>query len=651
MSLSSIYTVGVNITGNTVGLARAAQTARRDMQGLNKTMLADAQKMAKTRELLGVRSEREVQREIQRTQAAYSRLARSGTMSWGEQRRAARAMREEVRSLNNEMGRFTAGQRALQGLHTGGMLVAGGAAATAVMAPKVRESMAYDLRLAHLSNTAFAGQSLDARRAGRRSIDAAVIDAVRSGGGTRERALDTYNELSASGAFTPSEIKQILRDAVLAGTANDADPAAFAHIAIKARKTLGIGAGGMNRLFGMGTYAGQAGGFEIRDMAKWLPEQMAAASAVGMRGEAGFAKLVALNQAAINTSGSPDQAGNNVVNLLAKLSSEEMANNLKKMGIDLPGRIASGRMQGMDALDVLGGLLDEQLGKSKNYQNVRAQLATAKDGSERQQALRSVGDIAQGTVFGKALQDRQALMALIAFMNDRKRVSDIAAGAMANPDAHLSNMQLIRETASFKTEQLGQEKAIALHSAIGELTPAVGGLAEKVTVLMREYPDYTKAIVGASFALTGLATAAAAAGLAGGVLGAGGKAAAGAALSGMAARAMSVVGGAARVGGVAGAGYFAGSQLWDLGSALGDLHNAQNREGVVLSPESRARLGVGHASGEELVKAIKRSEFKGEVKVHITTAPGVGADASVMYSNPRIPFKADVGRTGLAAGY
>lgn len=111
------------------------------------------------------------------------------------------------------------------------------------------------------------------------------------------------------------------------------------------------------------------------------------------------------------------------------------------------------------------------------------------------------------------------------------------------------------------------------------------------------------------------------------------------------------VGGLVKGAGVFGAGLFAGSQLWNLGSALGDLHSIQNREGVVLSPESRARLGMGHASGEELVKAIKRSEFKGEVKVHITTAPGVGADASVMYSNPRIPFKADVGRTGLAAGY
>lgn len=645
MNLSAIYTVGVNITGNTAGLARAAQVAKRDMQGMSKTVLADTKKLARERELLGVRSEREVQREIQRTQAAYNRLARSGTLSWGEQRRAARAMREEVRSLNNEMGRFTTAQRAMQGLRAGGMVAAGGAAAAAVVVPKVRESMAYDLRLAHLSNTAFAGQPTAARQSGMRSIDAAIIEAVRNGGGTRDGAMDTYELLSGSGRFKPAELRQLLREAVLAGTATGGDAASFAQMAIAANATLGIAPGRMGRMFGMGTFAGQQGGFEIKDMAKWLPSQMAMARQVGLSGESGFAKLAALNQASINTAGTRDEAGNNVVNLLAKIGSMDTAKDFARLGIDLPKRLSEGKIAGQDALDVVAGILDQQLAKSPNYKKLQQQIASAKDGSERQAALRSVGDIAQGTVVGKVFQDRQAMLALLAFMNERQRVAGITSGALANPDAHLANMDLVRETASFKTEQLGQEKAIALHTAIGELTPTIGNLAQGVTGLMRQYPGYTTAIVGATTALTALAAAAGAAGIAGGLLG-GGRGGTGG-LPGIAGR----VGGVVKGAGVVGAGLFAGSQLWRLGSALGDLHSAQNREGVVLSPESRARLGMGHASGEELVKAIKRSEFKGEVNVRITTAPGVGADATVMYSNPRIPLKADVGRTGLAAGH
>lgn len=645
MSLSTVYTVGVNITGSGVGLARAAQAARRDMALLGKTVTADVQKMAKARELLGVRSEREVQREIQRTQAAYNRLARSGQLSWNEQRRAARAMREEVRSLNNEMGRFTVGQRAMRGLQVGGMVAAGATAAGAVVVPKVRDAMAYDLRLAHLSNTAFAGQSVSARQAGMRGIDQAVIEAVRRGGGTREGALDTYEKLAGAGTMSPAEIRQVLRDAVLAGTANAADPQALAQIALTAQASMGISPASAGRLFGMGTYAGQQGGFEIRDMARYLPEQMALAKQAGLSGEAGFAKLAALNQAAVKTAGSTDAAGNNVVNLLAKLSSSELSGNFKKLGVDLPKRLAEGRLGGSDALDVLGGLLDEQLAKSSNYRNLKQQLAMAKDGSERQAALRSVGDIAQGTVVGKVFQDRQALLALIALMNDRERVSQIAAGAQANPDAHLRNMDLIGGTAAFKTSQMGQEKEIALQGAMDKLTPAVGTLAGEVTDLMRQYPDYTKAVVAAGLALTALAGAAGAAGLAGMALG--GRA-------GLPAGVGRVAGAASRAGlvGLAGAaGYGVGSVI-NKGIEGTAVHNGIGRavaKTLAFFGNQEAAEAV-RAEGA-LEKVFKRAEVKGEVTVRITTAPGVGADAAVMFSNPRIPLRADVGRTGLAAGH
>lgn len=648
MSLSTVYTVGVNITGSGVGLARAAQAARRDMALLGKTVTADVQKMAKARELLGVRSEREVQREIQRTQAAYNRLARSGQLSWNEQRRAARAMREEVRSLNNEMGRFTVGQRAMRGLQMGGMVAAGATAAGAVVVPKVREAMAYDLRLAHLSNTAFAGQSLSARQAGMRGIDQAVIEAVRRGGGTREGALDTYELLSGSGRFKPAEIRQILRESVLAATATGGEAGSFAQMAIAANATMGIGAAGVGRLFGMGTYAGQQGGFEIRDMAKWLPSQMAMARQVGLYGEGGFAKLAALNQAAVNTAGTRDEAGNNVVNLLAKIGSMDTAKDFAKLGIDLPKRLAEGKMAGMDALDVVGNILQQQLSKSGNYQALQQQLAQAKDGSERQAALRSVGDIAQGTVVGKVFQDRQAMLALLAFMNERQRVSGIAGGAMANPGAHLANMDLISSTAAFQTSQMGQEKAIALQSAMDTLTPTVGTLAERVTGLMREYPGYTSAVVGATTALTALAAAAGAAGIAS--LAMGGGRGVGGLVSG-AGRVAGVAGRAGLVGLAGAAGYGVGSVI-NKGIEGTAVHNGIGR----VVAKTLAFFGNQEAADAvraegALEKVFKRAEVKGEVTVRITTAPGVGADAAVMFSNPRIPLRADVGRTGLAAGH
>lgn len=79
------------------------------------------------------------------------------------------------------------------------------------------------------------------------------------------------------------------------------------------------------------------------------------------------------------------------------------------------------------------------------------------------------------------------------------------------------------------------------------------------------------------------------------------------------------------------------------------------RPGAPL-PDSRPvyralSVDAPNRAAEELERAIKRSEFKGEVTVRVTSAPGVGVDADVMFTNPRIPLRADVGRTNLAAGY
>ncbi|MDW2766255.1 hypothetical protein R5K46_20535, partial [Acinetobacter baumannii] len=60
----------------------------------------------------------------------------------------------------------------------------------------------------------------------------------------------------------------------------------------------------------------------------WLAQQMAAARAVGYSGEKGFVELVAMNQVAMKTAGTADEAGNNVVNLLAKLSSREFSKSI-----------------------------------------------------------------------------------------------------------------------------------------------------------------------------------------------------------------------------------------------------------------------------------------------------------------------------------
>ena len=688
------FAVGVRIDGTAAGMGKASKDAQQQLQQLGaqagKTAkdvqsqlraigaqsVKEAQqaqreytRMTAARQVLGVRSEREIQREIFRTQAAYARLARSGTMSFEEQRRAARAMREEVTRLYNEMGRLTGRQQLLRGARIAGGVAVGVGTAAALAAPAVKRSLDYDLRLAYMANTAFAERNTAGRSAGKAELDAIIRDAVRFGGGTRDGAADTTDKLFASGQFKVDDIKSVLREAQLAGVANNASPGDFAEIAIKANATLGIKPSQMGRIFGMGTYAGQQGGFEIRDMAKWLPQQMAAAKPLAMSGEAAFAKLAALNQAAINTAGTRDEAGNNVVNLLAKMGSMDTGKDFKKAGIDLPKNFAQGKLRGFDALDVLANTLDAQLAKDKNYRNLQAQLARSKEGSDRRAALESIGDLAQGTVIGRFFQDRQALMALYGYMNGRSRVTDIAAGAMQNTDAAQRNMALIREAPSFQIERAQQEKDMALQDSVNKFAPAIGTLSEKVADLMRQYPGYTTAVIAATGALTAFATSAGALAVltyaagkgapnvpgGGGILPSSGSAGGGVSR---------FFGGAGRVLGTFARAAGPLALLETLtGPSEQDIATLRRMDAERKAAEGGGLRGKGYTDPRILgeVPTASLSErlglppgqpympaqpIGGEILLKITTPPGVNVEAETRStSNQRIPFRVDTGQS------
>lgn len=656
---TTVYRFGVLFTGDSKGLARAAKEAQSTMKQVGERGMSDYKRMAKARETLGVRSEREIQREIQRTEAAYNRLTRSGNMSWNEQVRAARRMREEVTRLNNEMGRLTTRQKIAFGVKGAVAVGAGLGVATAMVAPRVQRTLDYDRRLANMANTAYAERDLAGRRSGMRELDRMLIDAVRYGGGNRDGAATTADALLGAGIFKPADMATILREAVKAGTASGADSSLFAQMAIAASQTMGIAPGRMGAMFGMGTYAGQQGGFEIRDMARWLPSQMAAAKAVGMYGESGFAKLAALNQAAAVTAGTRDEAGNNVVNLLAKLSSTEMAKNFRDQGVDLPKQLAEGRLKGQDAVDVLGNLLVQQLAKDKNYQAVQKQLASAGNDEERGRALQAVGSIAQGTMIGKVLQDRQAMMALYGYVQNRDRVNAIAAGAMSNTDAASRNFDLISGTSSYKVEQAKNEAEIAQTDAIGRLTPAIDALADRTGALVREYPLLTTAITGATVALTALAGSAAAAALMnGGKLGGLSLGGAGGRLAGMAGRAGAV--------GLAGAaGYGVGSLIYNglladnaVGNAIGrgtakvaSFFGNKEAEAALRAESLAMRMGTSGGAPSVAVPGLRQDLLQGAIDLNIKLAPGLSVDAQTQSNNPRIPFRTDVGRTNTAAGF
>jgi hypothetical protein len=457
-----------------------------------------------------------------------------------EVRELDRATRDAERSGSRLAGAFGQVRNLVRGV-TG--VVAGGAAFSHVVAAPLRRAADYDTSLRGLANTAYARQSLDVRRAGLVRMDAAITSAVRAGGGNRDEALEALNQLVAQNVGIDDAVR-MLPTLQRAGTASGASPVELANIGLRAQQTFRVPAANLETTLGRAMASGQGGGFELRDMARWLPEQMAAARSAGMGGERDFVRLLAANQASLITAGSPDQAGNNLVNLLAKLSSEEMAGNFRKLGVDLPGELAAARGKGVDPLTALTNIVEKLVAADPRFQAARRGAASA-DTEERRASFEAQASIFQGAVLGQSNQDRQAAMALVALLNNRdldrrNQASAMAGGAPTIGDA----LALFQEGPGYKYNQANFEQLRAQTEAMRSANSAVALLAQAQTDLYQKYPKFAEALEGAKTAVWGLAAAAGAAGAVsmltgggkvagavGGLLGVGGGAAAGGLLS------------------------------------------------------------------------------------------------------------------------
>jgi hypothetical protein len=471
------------------------------------------QRLAQAREQLGMRSESVIRREIQETTRAYQRLTARGVMSWREQSRAAEQMRQKVTQLTNEMGRLTKAQKAMGALKVGASVAAGvGAAAYALKDPAQR-AIDYDYKLANMANTAFSERDKEGKKIGMKELEAAINKAVLQGGGTRAGAADALDKLIASGVVSSGEAIKMLPQIVKSATAANADAQELVGIGIRAMQSFDIAADDLPNILNMAIAGGQAGGFELKDMARWLPQQMAAASRSGLSGRADFAALVALNQAAVITAGNEDEAGNNVANILNKINSADTALDVKKnLKLDLPKYLAFQRERGVNSIDAFAGLITKSVEKDPQYKKLQAKLAESKNDDERKTTLKSMSAIAQGSAIGKIIQDQQAMMALIAMVNNQGYMQDVRRQVLANDvsagGAIDKNFEFLSETTGFQTRMRAETSEMGKKEVLDNLTPGIKKIAEIFNELALEHGGLMGALTLATSAVTAFAGAA-----------------------------------------------------------------------------------------------------------------------------------------------
>lgn len=384
----------------------------------------------------------------------------------------------------------------------GAAVAAGGYVAGRALAKPVE----YEHRLAQMANTAFADDGVAGRRAGMARLDDAVNSAVRQGGGTREGAAEALDKMLASGAIKTDDAMRMLPTLQKFATASGASAGDLSDIAIRGIQQGFFKPGQVEQALDKALVAGQMGGFELKDMARWLPQLMA--NAAGMKSMGGYERILASAQASAVTAGSKDQAGNNLVNLLQKLNSQDTAQDFKKLGIDLSGTLAKAREGGMLPLDAFVQLIDQKVvGKDKEFQALKARAATAQ-GSEKTETLDSMADILQASAIGKVVQDRQAMLALVAEMTQRGYIQDVLGGMGKAGGAGETSYQVIAGTSAFELQQATNEKDIAASAVLDKMSGPLGNVATKAADVAREFPGLATASFAAATAISSLVASA-----------------------------------------------------------------------------------------------------------------------------------------------
>ena len=492
---------------------------------------------------LGIRSEQQIRREMQLTQAAYNRLARSGTLSQRELARAAEANRQNIRRLNSElrsssgqMGRWQrmmrGGGRAFDAATRGGAaLVAGGY----VLAQPVRRTMDYDTELRHVTNVAYAGKSMAERQAGMADINRAVMGAAYEGAASREDTLAAFNTLISSGAVDGQAAQRLLPTIMKTATAANASGEEVSTFIAKALQA-GFKEADIPELLDRAVQSGADGGFEFKDMARWLPQQLAAMKNAGMAPTLeNFSSLLNANQLSFMSAGSTDEAGNNVVNLLAKLTSPDIANHAKRItingqkGFDFTASMNKRQADGMNSLDAVVDIARELIAKDDRSRALMEQINAAKGDEAKLELLESQKALVDGTAIGQLVTDRQALMALLALVNNADQADRLKQGQANANGAVAGNFEFLMQGSGMQAQRAKSAYSDAEYGAFKGVSDKVGSGMDALGRWAKQNPDQAQVATGAGWMAAAAAAARGVFGFmpGGGLLGFGGGSAAG----------------------------------------------------------------------------------------------------------------------------
>ena len=495
------------LTGKDDGARRLLADTQRQLERTAKSR-AQLERQSHAYATAGIRSERQIQREIMQTQAAFNRLARSGKASQNDLARAAVVTRNRIRELNAELkqGAGFADRMGKIG-RAGAAVAAGGAAAYAVLKPAMNDRKQLDENINRVARQAFIEDNSKSAAwiatEGARQVKDLALELVQKNGGNHDKALDVISGMMTTG-LNFAQTKEEAQAAYAFSLASEMEGAETSKL-IKALKD-NLPDTNLQLALEHVLQSGYDGTFETQDMVRELPALLPAAQQAGMTGIGGLDYLLSLLQSAANKSGSPAEAATNVQNLLSKTLSPDTIGRLKKManpndpkkGVDWIGSVVQGKQNGENAVQVLSRLADAMLAKDKQYQDYQARAA-AGDKTAAEQA-----NMLKGALLAQLLPDLQAKQGLLAatdMTQIREYMASLAGVTLDNGKIAKNNEARMLSAAA---QQEQQESLAVLRES---LTGTLVDMETSFKKLAAEYPNATLALQ----ALTMAASAASAA--------------------------------------------------------------------------------------------------------------------------------------------
>ena len=201
-----------------------------------------------------------------------------------------------------------------------------------------------------------------------------------------------------------------------AATATKSSITDLSAATVSAIQNMGVASGDITKMLDGMASAGNAGAFEMRDMAQYFPELTASAKALGMTGVDSITDMAAALQIARRGAGDASTAANNMSNFLGKIMAPATIKNFKKFGVDVTKELQKAHKKGISPIEHFIALVDEKteggkadllgqlFGDKQVLEFVRPMLADFKDYIRiRGEAERASGTVADA--YARRMED------------------------------------------------------------------------------------------------------------------------------------------------------------------------------------------------------------------------------------------------------